>query len=174
MGQPFHSRSYDRPFSIHSYCIRLRLKVFQPDFSQPRGIGGEMRGHGLRFGRFDMAADPGEKRHPTHNDKSIDFGHVFGRQLAHAGITSQPSRFKIRNGRIGFDETDRGGKIIHEPAKAAVVEIDQSGVGPVNQQVRKPHVSVDETITFAVLSICRQTGTNSLLCLSADGSGGSR
>src|SRR6266536_2536973 len=122
-------------------CQRLRGREQVPLGQLARALG-ELRAKLAGRVGEPVRADPRDELQPPHEGR--DLGRVLGRQRQHATVAAQPGVAEGGHPRVVLDEAQRGADVEEEPAEPAVVEIDDLNVGPADQQVRQPHVGVDQ------------------------------
>ena len=115
-----------------------------------------MRCHVTRLFSMRMRAGPGQKRHPAQQDETVHFLNICSCQRPDTAITIKPGRAQGRHLRMILHKADAGGKIIHEPASPAVIEINQPGDAVCDQQIGKPHVGMDQPKALRPPAIGRQ------------------
>ena len=124
----------------------------------------EIKRERCRFSRVArMTAHPCEQRQPSKQDESIQFHFLRFRKRPNSAVASYPRLLQEWYLRAVFKERNARCKIVEMPAEAAIVEIDQGDLISAGEQVRQPHIRMDQTVARRGLAECVKTPFNLVL-----------
>src|SRR5262245_52152467 len=77
---------------------------------------------------------------------------VLCRQRRHGTVALYPGIDELRHVGAVLDEGERRRPVIEVPAEATIIEIDDLGLVPIDQEIGEPHVAMDEAIALRALA----------------------
>src|SRR5215212_11432716 len=104
-----------------------------------------------------MRTDPGDKQQAPQHDECWNLVFLFPAEIGDALISLQPCRNEVGNFRIMLIKGHWRGSIIHEPAEARIVEVDNFYGLAVDQKICKPKIAVNEAKALLALSTAFET-----------------
>ena len=117
----------------------------QVGLGQGDGVDGEALAQllGLRRERV-VRADPGDEQQAPQDHEGVELGLVGLGHRSHLAVALEPRRAEFGDARVLLEERDRGREVVHEPAEAAIVEVDHADVVAVLEQVGEALIRMAE------------------------------